>query len=75
MKTKQLASILLLLLLPIFLCAQRSPIRYGKLSKEEKAIEKTDLDTDANAIILCDFGEIAFSRGEITFSRLSLIHI
>jgi hypothetical protein len=69
MKFNQLLSTLLLVLLPILLFAQRSPIRYGKLSKEEKAIEKTDLDPDADAIILCDFGEIAFRRGEITFSR------
>jgi len=69
MKLIKLTSILLLVILPISIYAQRSPIRYGKLSKEEKTIEKTNLDADANAIILCDFGEIAFSRGEITFSR------
>ena len=69
MKFNQLVSTLLLVIFPILLFSQRSPIRYGKLSKEEKAIEKTDLDLDANAIILCDFGEIAFKRGEITFSR------
>lgn len=69
MKFNKIVSTLLLVILPILLFSQRSPIRYGKLSKEEKTIEKTDLDIDANAIILCDFGEIAFKRGEITFSR------
>lgn len=69
MKLNQFTTTLLLVFLPIFVFAQRAPIRYGKLSKEEKVIKKTDLDKDANAIILCDFGEIAFSRGEITFSR------
>lgn len=63
---------LLLILLPFFpnfLFSQKDPIRYGKISKAEKAIEKTDIDPDANAIILCDFGEINFLGSSVEISR------
>ncbi len=63
------------LLLSNFLFSQKDPIRYGKISKIEKNIQKSNLDPDANAIILCDFGEINFQGNSVEITRHTRIKI
>ncbi len=63
------------LLLPAFLLSQKNPIRFGKISNTEREIEKTNLDPDAHAIILCDFGEINFLGQTIEITRHTRIKI
>jgi len=63
------------LFFPTLLISQKNPIRFGKVSKAEKSIEKTDLDPDANAIILCDYGNINFLGNSVEISRHTRIKI
>ena len=63
------------LLSSTLLFSQKNPIRYGKISKEEKSLKKTELDPDANAVILCDFGEINFHGNSVEISRHTRIKI
>ncbi len=67
--------IISLLFLTNFLYSQKSPIRFGKISKAEKDILKTDLDPNANAIILCDYGEINFLGNSVEITRHTRIKI
>ena len=64
-----------LLILPTILFSQKDPIRFGKISKAEKAIKGTELDPDANAVILCDFGEIDFRGNSVEIIRHTRIKI
>lgn len=64
----------LLFFFPFLLTAQVAP-KYGKLSKEEKNILKTELDSNASAIILSDYGEIDFMGKEVSFLRHTRIKI
>lgn len=66
---------ILLLFLPLLIFSQKKPIKYGKLSNEEKTIEKSELDKDANAIILFDFGEINFEGATLIIERHTRIKI
>ena len=62
-----------------FLCfslfSQSGPIKYGKVSKEELAIETNSNDAEYGAIILCDYGEIEISNGILTIYRHTRIKI
>ena len=64
-----------ILIFPTLLFSQKNPIKFGKVSNTEKVIEKTELDLDANAIILCDFGEIDFLGNTLEISRHTRIKI
>jgi hypothetical protein len=44
------------LLLNYSLKAEKAPIKFGKISKEELALKVYEKDTSAAAVILCDFG-------------------
>ena len=66
---KLLLLILLINLLGVSLIAQSGPIKYGKVSKEELAIETTSNDSEFGAVILCDFGEIEIANGLLTIHR------
>ncbi|MFN8256900.1 MAG: DUF3857 domain-containing protein [Bacteroidales bacterium] len=44
--------------------SQKAPMKWGKLSNEEIALKSCELDTSANAVVLCDYGEIWFIPGK-----------
>ncbi len=69
MKILNLPLTITFLFLPLLIFSQKNPIKYSKLSNQEKTIEKSDLDPDANAIILCDFGEINFEGINVIITR------
>lgn len=56
------------LCLPFFLFAQKAP-KYGKILDHEIEIQTTEIDPDANAIILTDYGQINFKGDEVAFLR------
>ena len=56
-----------LICFPLF--SQKSFVKYGKVSKEELAIETTSTDAEFGAVILSDFGEIEISNGLLSFYR------
>jgi hypothetical protein len=64
-----------LLIFPTIIFSQKDPIRFGKISKAEKAIKKTNLDPNADAVILCDFGEINFLGNSVEITRHTRIKI
>ncbi len=64
-----------ILIFPSIIFAQKDPIRFGKISKAEKEIKTTELDPDANAIILCDFGVIDFRGNSVEITRHTRIKI
>lgn len=45
--------------------ASQDDLKFGILSDEEKTIMETPLDPEADAIILADYGELYFNRGDI----------
>lgn len=60
--------------------AQRMPIKFGKVSKEELLMEKYDKDPSAEAVVLCDYGtaSIEHSRNQgwtLDFKRTCRIKI
>jgi len=75
MKISSLHFTILFLLFPLFLFAQKNPIKYGKLSDKEKSIKKSKIDPEASAIILCDFGEINFEGNNVIITRHTRIKI
>lgn len=66
---------ILFLLFPFFLLAQEAPIEYGRVSSIEHSIKKSEIDSNANAIILCDYGEINFGAGNMILTRHTRIKI
>ena len=64
-----------ILIFPSIIFSQKDPIRFGKISKAEKKIKSTELDPDANAVILCDFGEIDFRGHSVEITRHTRIKI
>jgi transglutaminase-like putative cysteine protease len=50
-----------LLLIPLISFAQKPPIKLGDVTMDEMKMEKYDLDPDAEAVVLCDYGYRAFS--------------
>lgn len=67
--------IIFFLLYSNLLFSKKDPIRYGKISNFERNIQKTNLDPNADAIILCDFGEINFSGNSVEITRHTRIKI
>ncbi|PLX23356.1 MAG: hypothetical protein C0597_01220, partial [Marinilabiliales bacterium] len=67
--------ILLVLLLGFFqsLYAQKDPIKFGKVTIEELKMTKYDLDTTAEAVVLCDYG--VFDNQAFEFTRVCRIKI
>ena len=55
-----------LFILPSF--GQKSPITFGKITKEEVASTTYDLDTSAAAVVLCDYGW--FDKANFQFTRI-----
>ncbi len=63
---KYIAISILMLIACNFFClnqiiSQKIPLKWGKLSQQEIDLKSTSIDTSANAIVLCDYGEISFS--------------
>jgi len=56
----------LLIFTPFFLHAEKPPIKLGDVSNEELKMEQYDLDPEAEAVILCDYGyrTWTFNTGE-----------
>jgi hypothetical protein len=48
--------------------AQKAPVTFGKITKEEVASTTYDLDTSAAAVMLCDFGW--FDKANFKFTRI-----
>jgi hypothetical protein len=46
----------LLISIPIFSFAQKPPIKLGDVTVQDLKMEKYDLDPDAEAVVLCDYG-------------------
>lgn len=46
----------LFIFIPFLLFAQKPPIKLGNVSKEELKMEQYDLDPEAEAVVLCDYG-------------------
>ncbi len=44
--------------------AQKTPMKWGKLSIEEIELNSYSSDTSASAVVLCDYGEIYFMPGQ-----------
>jgi hypothetical protein len=40
--------------------AQKAPIKYGKISQKELELKEYEMDTEAPALILCDYGKSEF---------------
>ncbi len=66
-----------LLLLGVFISllsmADKSPVRYGKVSLEELKMTTYEADTSASAVILCDYG--FFNSTEFQFKQVTRIKI
>ncbi|MFK7774423.1 MAG: DUF3857 domain-containing protein [Saprospiraceae bacterium] len=58
-----------ILIFPAIIFSQKDPIRFGKIPKTERSLKSTKLDPDANAVILCDFGEIDFTGTSVEITR------
>lgn len=48
----------LVMILSIGTNAQKDPIKWKKVNDEEINLKKTSLDTNANAVVLCDYGSL-----------------
>ncbi|HET9486503.1 MAG TPA: hypothetical protein VFO54_03675, partial [Chryseosolibacter sp.] len=60
---------LFLAFISTFSLAQKSPIKFGDITKEEISMTSYDKDTTASAVILADFGESVITyRQNIGFS-------
>ncbi len=57
---KKLLPLTLLLLFSQILIAQKPPIKWGKISNEELDMVEYALDPEAEAVVLCDFGQISY---------------
>ena len=54
----------LLIILPLLVLsvnAQKPPIKFGDVSKQEIEMQEYDLNPDADAVILCDYGYLEFN--------------
>ena len=38
--------------------AQKNPIKFGKIEKEDLEMQRYEKDPDAHALILCDYGSV-----------------
>lgn len=61
MKTlRNLFFLTLLISIPFFSFAQKPPIKLGDVTMQELKMEKYDLNPDAEAVVLCDYGYRAY---------------
>ncbi len=60
---------LILVLFPVAIFAQKPPVKFGKIDKDELKMTRYDADPQAEALVLCDFGslEFEFASGERSF--------
>lgn len=63
---KPILMAIVLIVSTALLKAEKDPIRYGKLSKEELSLKSYEKDTAANAIVLCDYGKSDFIYSDNT---------
>ncbi|PKP11735.1 MAG: hypothetical protein CVU09_02555 [Bacteroidetes bacterium HGW-Bacteroidetes-4] len=63
-KITTLVSMALALTISLGVSAQKAPIKFGKLSKDEIDLKVYDKDTAAAAIVLCDFGTSDFTYSD-----------
>ncbi len=63
-KITTLVSMALALTISLGVYAQKAPIKFGKLSKDEIDLRVYDKDTAAVAIVLCDFGTSDFTYSD-----------
>jgi hypothetical protein len=71
--TKFLLAILLLCVMHVSAFAQKAPIKYGKISKDDLEMKVYPSDTTALAAILCDYGY--FNSSQFQFVRTLRIKI
>lgn len=57
--------------------AQKEPMKFGKIPKEDLKMEVCPFDSAANAMLLCDFGKsnIVFDRTDFTFKLMYERHV
>ena len=77
---KNLVLFFLLSSIPLFLAAQKPPIKFGDISKEELMMTSYDKDSSASAVILADYGRSAIRYNQSTgfsldFERVTRIKI
>ncbi|MBS2210793.1 hypothetical protein KEM09_05250 [Carboxylicivirga mesophila] len=63
----------LFLLTALIVNAQKAPIKFGKVSKEEVEMTTYEPDTSAAAVVLCKYGR--FSASDFKFTRIERIKI
>lgn len=61
--------IVVLLLFPTIVIAQKDPIKWGKISEEERALTVVPYDSSATAVILCDYGRVLADRSSNVIFR------
>ena len=72
---KKIALTHFIILCTSFFLILQGQVKYGKLSKEEIAVETTSDDAEFGAVILNDYGEIEISNGILTIHRHTRIKI
>src|SRR5690606_37000839 len=67
----------LLIVSPIWLFAQKDPMKFGKISQEEVDLQYFEKDSSAVAVVLADYGHayINLSIGKLIFERHTRIKI
>jgi transglutaminase-like putative cysteine protease len=58
------AGLLVFLLLPVLLAAQDKPMKWGEVPRADLEMAKFPQDSNATAVILCDYGEVEFAGAE-----------
>jgi len=70
---KTLVNLILFLLFFTNISAQKAPLRFGKVSKEELKMEYCRFDSSAPAVVLCDYGYL--DERDLRFRRILRIKI
>src|SRR5688500_18757411 len=70
----------LFLAIPIFVSAQKAPVKFGDVTIDEVKMRVYDKDTSANAVVLVDYGEstIRYFQNvgfKLTYERITRIKI
>ncbi len=55
---------LLTFIFPLLLLSQKLPIKPGKISMEELTMEFCPIDSNARAMIICDYGKSYFTYSD-----------
>ncbi|MEM1320257.1 MAG: DUF3857 domain-containing protein [Bacteroidota bacterium] len=69
-----LNTLILLLLLATATTAQKAPIKWGKVDGEDLRMTVYEPDSSADAVILCDFGDLEFDFGNDGDIRYKFVH-